>query len=349
MAAFFPVGTTAPYPKSAATPSPQRFHTSTCRQSHVVKASQRPSFIPEKVNNVIAKDAREFANTYERTPLEIPSLGVEVSTAFLRPSGPGASRDDRPPVCLLHGFDSSSLDFRRLKPLLSEKLSTWAVDLIGWGFSDYEIFRDDGRTELGPKQKREHLYNFWKTMIKRPMVLYGSSLGGAVAVDFALEHPEAVDSLVLQSAQGFIDGIGPMSVMPGFVTRIGVGLLKTDFLRRSATEMCYYDGKFASEDAVRLGSLHVDFPGWTEANMSFMRSGGYSLSERIKEIQQKTLIIWGRQDELLEPAYAERFNSEIQDSKLVWLDECGHAAFLEKAEEVADAVFDHVGLNENEN
>lgn len=57
-------------------------------------------------------------------------MGVELQTAFIGPSGPGAELDDRPPICLLHGFDGTSLDYRRLKPVLSEKLPTWAVDLV---------------------------------------------------------------------------------------------------------------------------------------------------------------------------------------------------------------------------
>lgn len=61
---------------------------------------------------------------------------------------------------------------------------------IGCGYSDSSVFMYDSQLPLGPEQRREHLYQFWKKMIKKPMVLYGSSLGGAVAIDFALEHPE---------------------------------------------------------------------------------------------------------------------------------------------------------------
>lgn len=85
--------------------------------------------MPESIQNV-SKETQEFAANYARTPVEIPSLGIELETAFVGPSGLGAELNDRPPVCLLHGFDGSSLDYRRLKPALSEKLPTWAVDLV---------------------------------------------------------------------------------------------------------------------------------------------------------------------------------------------------------------------------
>ena len=54
------------------------------------------------------------------------------------------------------------------------------------------------------------------------MVLLGTSLGGTIALDFALAHPEAVQKLVLVDAQGFIDGIGPMSAAPGWLAGLGV-------------------------------------------------------------------------------------------------------------------------------
>ena len=54
------------------------------------------------------------------------------------------------------------------------------------------------------------------------MVLLGTSLGGTIALDFALAHPEAVQKLVLVDAQGFIDGIGPMSTAPRWLSSLGV-------------------------------------------------------------------------------------------------------------------------------
>lgn len=72
---------------------------------------------------------------------------------------------DQAPVLLLHGFDSSSLEFRRLLPLLEQKLETWAVDLVGWGFSDSGAATHSDM-KLGPKQKRDHMYAFWKEKVE---------------------------------------------------------------------------------------------------------------------------------------------------------------------------------------
>ena len=63
--------------------------------------------------------------------------------------------------------------------------------------------------------------------VRRPMLLLGTSLGSAAAVDFALAHPEAVAALVLASPQCYTDGIGPMSALPRPIARLGVAVRRS--------------------------------------------------------------------------------------------------------------------------
>ena len=64
-------------------------------------------------------------------------------------------------MMLLHGFDGSCTEFRRLKPLLDPHVQTWAVDLLGNGFCGSGL---EGRpdADLGPQQRREHLFALWQ-------------------------------------------------------------------------------------------------------------------------------------------------------------------------------------------
>jgi pimeloyl-ACP methyl ester carboxylesterase len=67
----------------------------------------------------------------------------------------------------------------------------------------------EGIADFGAAAKRVHLYAFWQDVLGgRPMVLAGASLGGAIAIDFAYEYPEAVERLVLIDGQAYIDGSG---------------------------------------------------------------------------------------------------------------------------------------------
>lgn len=70
----------------------------------------------------------------------------------------------KPPIVLVPSFDSSILEFRRLFPLLEARREAWAVDVAGWGFTDAG-FAADKATPLGPQQKREHLFSFWKQQV----------------------------------------------------------------------------------------------------------------------------------------------------------------------------------------
>jgi pimeloyl-ACP methyl ester carboxylesterase len=55
--------------------------------------------------------------------------------------------------------------------------------------------------KLGPAQKRAHLRAFLQQVVGRPATLVGTSLGGAVAIDYAVTHPEDLHKLVLIDAQ----------------------------------------------------------------------------------------------------------------------------------------------------
>lgn len=84
--------------------------------------------------------------------------------------------------------------------------------------------------------------------------------------------------------------------------------------------------------------------GWAEASVSFIQSGGYSISDRIKDVSCRTLILWGRSDEILDLAFAQRFADEIPDSELVYMEECGHCGHLEKPERIAQELLRFVGI-----
>ena len=171
-------------------------------------------------------------------------LGL-VKTAYVYEAGEGhGEQETRTAFVLLHGFDSSMLEFRRFIPLLKTLGDVYVVDLAGWGFSDPETAAE---VTLGPIKKRRHLEKFVQDVVVRPVVLLGTSLGGSVAIDFAVECSEWVTSLVLVDAQGFIDGIGPMSIMPRFLSEIGVQVLKSVALRQMANKMAYFDkAKYAN-------------------------------------------------------------------------------------------------------
>jgi pimeloyl-ACP methyl ester carboxylesterase len=68
---------------------------------------------------------------------------------------------------------------------------------------------------------------------------------------------------------------------------------------------------------------------------------GYGLfGDRLKEISQLTLIIWGENDQILGTKIAAEFVKEIPEGKLIWIKECGHLPHLEKPEITAEYILE---------
>ena len=98
------------------------------------------------------------------------------------------------PILLLHGFDSSCLEFRRIAPLLAEgDRDVYVLDILGWGFSDTQDI-----ASAKPEAKLEHIKCFIEQVIGGPCVLLGASLGGAIAIILSAETcPNLVERLIL--------------------------------------------------------------------------------------------------------------------------------------------------------
>lgn len=303
-----------------------------------------PSFIPQEyIEEIQEPAALNVLKKMQMARLMVPSMGL-VKTAYVFEPYSGEQKSEAdgqvPAFVLLHGFDSSMLEFRRFISKLAGSVGdVYAVDLAGWGFSDCG-FAENSNITLGPEQKREHLQKFIEDVVGRPSILLGTSLGGSVAIDFAAEYQrEYVEKLVLVDAQGFIDGIGPMSSMPRFLSVIGVQVLKSVGLRQMANKMAYFDkDKYATEDAMRIGRLHTHLDGWTDANVAFMQSGGYAVSKKLKDITLPCLVAWGRNDEILDPSNADKFLEVLPDAELAWIDECGHVPALEQPDALVSAI-----------
>jgi len=70
-----------------------------------------------------------------------------------------------------------------------------------------------------------------------------------------------------------------------------------------------------------------------------MQSGGFSPSSKVPTIAAPSLVLWGRQDGILDgEEFANRFVDAIPDATLRWIEECGHVPHLEQPDETADAI-----------
>lgn len=220
-------------------------------------------------------------------------------------------------------------------PLLEEAgVDAWAIDILGWGFSDLE-----SRPLCDVASKRNHLYQLWKYYIKKPMILVGPSLGAAVAIDFVVYHPEAVSKLVLIDASVYAEGTREMSTLPRPFAYAGVALLKSVPLRYYVNNLAFKNLSFdVNVDWMKIGRLHCLYPWWEDATVNFMMNGGYNVIPLIKQVMQQTLIIWGEDDRIISYKLAFRLHGELQDATLRTIPECGHLPHVEKPRSVAEFI-----------
>ncbi len=286
-----------------------------------------PNFLPQEVNLLHNRDSIALARKIQRTAISIPSFNRPIFTAYVK-LGTG-----KPPILLIHGFDSSLLEFRHLIPLLTVN-ETWAIDLLGSGFTERpnEIIYQ-------PTTIAEHLYHTWRTLIARPVVVVGASMGGATAIDFTLTHPEAVAKLILINSVGYGGSFPIGQLLPEPIIELGVEFWRA---RRSmslfwGTNLGLLDSKI--EDAIRCAALPSLMPGWEKSIKDFTRSGGYyRLAKNLASVDRPTLILWGERDDVLGTEAAGKFNQAIANSKLVWLPGVGHSPQWERPKLVATQI-----------
>ena len=90
-------------------------------------------------------------------------------------------------------------------------------------------------------------------------------------------------------------------MLPKPLAELGVQVLKSVPFRSSANQMSYFDKEaYATEDALKVGRLHCLRDGWSDALVSFMLAGGFSPSEKVSKIDMPSLVLWGRQDTILD-------------------------------------------------
>jgi pimeloyl-ACP methyl ester carboxylesterase len=288
-----------------------------------------PNFLPKAVGQLTESASIALAQSIQTAAIATPLINQPVTTTYVKQGSGGT------PILLIHGFDSSVLEFRRLLPLLSEDNETWAVDLLGFGFTD----RLSG-IPYSPTAIKTHLYYFWKSLINQPVILVGASMGGATAIDLALTYPEVVKKLVLIDSAGLANGSPLSKLMFPPLDYLATQFLSNLKVRDRVSRMGYKNQSLASLDALCCGALHLQMPSWHQALITFTKSGGYSAFrfKKISEIGQQTLILWGDSDKILGTRDAMRFKRAIPHSTLIWIKDCGHLPHLEQPQITAQHI-----------
>jgi pimeloyl-ACP methyl ester carboxylesterase len=299
-----------------------------CSPPQAYELSMYPSFLPALVNQLTEPQAIATAQQMQQKAIATPLRQEPILTSFVQ-QGSGDQA-----ILLIHGFDSSVLEYRYLLPELTQHHSVWAVDLLSFGFTERPA-----DLAFNPETIKTHLYHFWQQQINRPVVVVGASMGGAVALDFALSYPDVVKQIVLLDSAGLAPKPLSRFAMVPPLDRWATQFLGSMNVRRKICQSAYFDKARVTNDAVLCGAMHLQCDRWQEALIQFTKGGGYgSFYPKLKKISQPTLILWGEQDRILGTKAAHRFQRGLPNGTLHWIPNCGHLPHVEQTALVGEKI-----------
>jgi 2-hydroxy-6-oxonona-2,4-dienedioate hydrolase len=223
-------------------------------------------------------------------------------------------RGDGDPVVLLHGLMGEMDHWESTLETLGAFCRPIALEL--------PLF-DAGLVDVSVPGLADYVRRFMEALELPPSVIGGNSLGGHLALELALAHPELVAGLILSGSSGLFERS---------FTRKVPHRPSAAYVREKMEEI-FYDPTLVTPEWVESIRRIVTTPRLAVRVLRVARAAKrHNLEERLGDVRVPTLIVWGKEDRITPPEVAERFHAGIPGSQLVYLPNCGHAPMLERPE-----------------
>jgi 3-oxoadipate enol-lactonase len=242
-----------------------------------------------------------------------------------------------PPILLIMGLGYTSVMWHRIRPALSQHFRTIAFDNRGVGLSDvppgpYSIatMASDAAAVLDAADiARAHVF--------------GVSMGGMIAQEFALQYPARTRSLIL----GCTAAGGPSAVRAeSKVVDVLMARGMTPEQAREAILPYIYDAATPREkidEDIRVRQPWLPSPeGYMAQLLAILAWESYS---RIAQITAPTLVIHGKSDALVPPGNGELTAGRIPGAKLVLLEHASHLFFTDQSEAAQREILEFLSLH----
>jgi len=212
-------------------------------------------------------------------------------------------------------------------------------DMRGFGKSDPAIT---------PVSRRQDLYNLLHELgIEKAHVL-GCSMSGEIAIDFTLEHPEMVSSLIIVS--GTPGGFEMQGEPPSQVIEMLQALEQGDLERVSELQVrLWVDGIYRQPEqvdprvrkmAAEMNRIAVENRTWAIADANPLNQLNPPAVERLAEIEVPVLVLAGSLDHPEVLRAADVLAKKIRNAKKVILEDSAHVPNMEKPAEFNRIVLD---------
>jgi pimeloyl-ACP methyl ester carboxylesterase len=293
---------------------------------------------------MILTDSEPSAIENVRVPhTSIHRIDADGVSVFYRQAGPPQA----PVVLLLHGFPTSSFQYRELIPRLAGEYRVIAPDLPGFGFTDIP-------------EKRQYKYSFdalARTILAFTDALHLSSYalyvfdyGAPTGFRLAMARPERITGIVSQNGNAYEEGLGDAWApirrywdQPTLANRETVRqALSPEGLRWQYTVGAPNPEAIAPE-GYTLDAAMLARPGNMDIQLDLFLDYANNVKlypefqEYFRKWKPPLLAIWGKHDPFFIPAGAEAYRRD-NSSAIVELLDAGHFALETHVEEIALAM-----------
>lgn len=242
-------------------------------------------------------------------------------------------------LLLIHGTASSLHTWDLWSQAFADHFRVIRMDLPGFGLTgpdvshSYEI--EDDVTFISEFLEKLGVSNAH---------FVGSSLGGRIAWEYSLEHPNQVKSLTIINALGYKQESWPpaiqLAMLPGMETLMPK--LSSRFVYSQSLKDIYFDHSLIDDDTIdRYYELSL-YPGNAEAFPKRVKAKLDDQEQRITQIAAPTLILWGAEDRYFPVKNAYRFHEDIKQSQLKIYENVSHLPMEEVPEQSLNDVIQFI-------
>lgn len=255
----------------------------------------------------------------------MPTLTLDSDTLFYFESL--APHSQRPPLLLLHGAGGQ---YTHWPPHLRRLPNTtvYAPDLPGHGNSG-------GTPRLSIAGYAADALALMDALDLEQAIVGGHSMGGAIALTLALDHPDRLAGLLLV-ASGARLRVSP-DILSGLQTNFETAV---DLIVQRAF------GPDASGNLLRLGRRQLLKCPPEVIHADYAACDAFDVMSRLSEIRMPTLVLAGTADQMTPEKYARYLAENIPGAQLALVEGAGHMVAIESPQQVAALVDDWLGTLE---
>ncbi len=294
---------------------------------------------------IITSTQAQAASAQTENAIHYKTVAIDGLEIFYREAG----AKDAPTLLLLHGFPTSSQQYRNLIPALADKYHVIAPDYPGFGRSAMPSREDFNYSFASYATLME---GFTNTLKLDDYALYVMDYGAPVGYRLALKAPEKVNALIIQNGNAYDEGL--LEFWDVFKTywsddTTGNREKLRGFLEVGATEWQYTHGipaenaDLVSPDAWMLDQAYLDRPGNQEIQLDLFYDYRTNVDlypefqEYFRTFQPPTLIVWGKNDVIFPSEGAAPYLRDLPNAEVHMLD-AGHFALETNGPEIADKI-----------